>query len=57
MKGMQLADLDQRPSVEAWLAEELGLDDYAGDSVRVRVQVELLPDERPQPEPDAPTDP
>lgn len=41
-RGTELTDLDGCPDLADWLVEQLGIDDYAGASVHVRLVVDLL---------------
>lgn len=52
-RGVRLDEHPQCPSLDGWLTDELGLDDYGGDHARVRITVELLDADEPQQRPDA----
>lgn len=39
-RGLVLGDLETRPDVETWLSETLGLDEWYGDTRRVRLILE-----------------
>ena len=42
LRGLVLSDLDGRPHLDDFIVTALGLDDWSGESCRVRLTVELL---------------
>jgi hypothetical protein len=50
LRGILLLDHPQQPSLDEWLADELGADDISGDRVRVHLTAGLLEHDEPHPE-------